>query len=196
MLCKFDRLVYPKCSRPSDAEGYMVAIYRLCEELRDSRGNLLSHIKAVGYYLPVGAKQRFDLSDHWTKTKHGLQYEVEQYTEVITPSREGVIAYLSSGQIKGIGPKTAEKIYDTFGPETLDMLDREPEKLLRVPGISEKKLRKMNTFFAICHFLDITPQEFFEMDVKNPALRDELAKKIDRLSLQKQQILSALIDTL
>lgn len=143
MLCKFDRLVYPKCSRPSDAEGYMVAIYRLCEELRDSRGNLLSHIKAVGYYLPVGAKQRFDLSGHWTKTKHGLQYEVEQYTEVITPSREGVIAYLSSGQIKGIGPKTAEKIYDSFGSGTLDMLDREPEKLLSVSGISEKKLRRI-----------------------------------------------------
>lgn len=61
---------------------------------------------------------------------------------------------------------------------------------------SGKAMPSMNTFFAICHFLEITPQEFFEMDVENPALRDELAKKIDRLSMQKQQVLSALIDSL
>lgn len=61
---------------------------------------------------------------------------------------------------------------------------------------SGKAMPSMNTFFAICHFLEITPQEFFDMDVKNPAFRDELAMKIDRLPLKKQQILSELIDTL
>ena len=40
-------------------------------------------------------------------------------------------AILSSGLIKGIGPKTAEKIYDKFGDQTLDILDNHTEKLIR-----------------------------------------------------------------
>ena len=53
------------------------------------------------------------------------------------------MAYLSSGQIKGIGPKTAEKIYHAFGTDTLRILDEEPERLLCIPGISQGKLKKI-----------------------------------------------------
>jgi exodeoxyribonuclease V alpha subunit len=84
------------------------------------------------------------MTGKWSKSqKHGIQFEVERYEEVITPTREGIIAYLASGQIRGIGKKTAERIYDTFGQETLQVLDQEPKKLLTVRGISEKKLRKI-----------------------------------------------------
>ena len=84
------------------------------------------------------------MEGHWSKTqKHGIQFEVERYEEVITPTKDGIIAYLASGQIRGIGKKTAEKIYETFGQETLQILDQEPRKLLTVKGISEKKLRKI-----------------------------------------------------
>ena len=75
--------------------------------------------------------------------KHGVQFEVENYDEVITPTKEGIIAYLSSGQIKGIGPKMAEKIYDAFGLTALDVLDKEPERLLAISGISAAKLKKI-----------------------------------------------------
>ena len=50
---------------------------------------------------------------------------------------------MSSGQIKGIGPKLAERIYNIFGNESLEILDKEPEKLLTVSGITEKKLDKI-----------------------------------------------------
>ena len=68
---------------------------------------------------------------------------MDTFREVITPTKEGIIAYLASGQIKGIGPKTAEKIYNMFGADTLNMLDANPEKLLEVPGISKNKLEKI-----------------------------------------------------
>ena len=50
---------------------------------------------------------------------------------------------MSSGQIKGIGPNLAERIYNIFGNESLEILDKEPEKLLTVSGITEKKLDKI-----------------------------------------------------
>lgn len=102
---------------------------------------MVSQIKAVGYCLPITENIRYRLNGHWTKhPKHGLQFEVDDYEEVISHTREGIIGYLSSGQIKGVGPKIAEKIYDTFGQDTLDVLDHEPEKLTSIRGISQKKL--------------------------------------------------------
>lgn len=140
MLCQFDKLLYPRSVDASTID-YMIAIYRPLEIIRDAEGDMLSQIKAVGYCLPITENIRYRLNGHWTKhPKHGLQFEVDDYEEVISHTREGIIGYLASGQIKGVGPKIAEKIYDTFGQDTLDVLDHEPEKLTSIRGISQKKL--------------------------------------------------------
>ena len=143
MLCTFERVIFPRDATASST-GFMIAIYKPCGVLRDAAGNILDQFKAVGYCLPTSDKVRYNMTGKWSKSqKHGIQFEVERYEEVITPTREGIIAYLASGQIRGIGKKTAERIYDTFGQETLQVLDQEPKKLLTVRGISEKKLRKI-----------------------------------------------------
>ena len=143
MLCTFERVIFPRDATASST-GFMIAIYKPCGVLRDAAGNILTQFKAVGYCLPTSDKMRYNMTGKWSKSqKHGIQFEVERYEEVITPTREGIIAYLASGQIRGIGKKTAERIYDTFGQETLQVLDQEPKKLLTVRGISEKKLRKV-----------------------------------------------------
>ena len=122
----------------------MVAVYTPCEKLMDSTGIQVTEFKAVGYCLPTAKNLRYDMSGHWNKTpKHGLQFEVDDYKEVVVPTREGIIAYLSSGQIKGIGPKIAERIYNAFGNQTLETLDREPQKLLSIQGVSSGKLEKI-----------------------------------------------------
>lgn len=144
MLCQFERLIYPQSVSSIDAGSFMIAVYRPCENIRDSAGNMVTQVKAVGYCLPIADNLRYELQGHWSKNpKHGVQFEVENYDEVITPTKEGIIAYLSSGQIKGIGPKMAEKIYDAFGLTALDVLDKEPEKLLSISGISTAKLKKI-----------------------------------------------------
>ena len=143
MLCTFERVIFPRDATASST-GFMIAIYKPCGVLKDAAGNVLDQFKAVGYCLPTSDKVRYNMTGKWSKSqKHGIQFEVERYEEVITPTREGIIAYLASGQIRGIGKKTAERIYDTFGQETLQVLDQEPKKLLTVRGISEKKLRKI-----------------------------------------------------
>jgi exodeoxyribonuclease V alpha subunit len=144
LLCQFERLIYPQNVSSIDAGSFMIAVYRPCENIRDSAGNMVTQVKAVGYCLPIADNLRYELQGHWSKNpKHGVQFEVENYDEVITPTKEGIIAYLSSGQIKGIGPKMAEKIYDAFGLTALDVLDKEPERLLSISGISTAKLKKI-----------------------------------------------------
>ena len=144
MICQFEKIIYPPDITKVDANSYMIAIYRPCEKIRDATGNTVTQVKAVGYCLPLGKKLRYDMQGHWNKNpKHGLQFEVESYNEVIVPTKEGIVAYLASGQIKGIGPKLAERIYHAFGTQTLEILDKDPEQLLSISGISEGKLEKI-----------------------------------------------------
>lgn len=144
MICQFERIVYPQNADNIDTGSFMIVIYHPCEMIKDSAGNTITQIKAVGYCLPVAEKIKYDLQGHWSKnSKYGLQFEVENYDEVITPTKEGIVAYLSSGQIKGIGLKTAERIFDAFGLQSLEVLDKEPERLLSISGISSGKLKKI-----------------------------------------------------
>ena len=144
MLCQFERLVYPKTAQAVTPTSYMVAIYRPCEKLMGSAGTPLTQIKAVGFCLPLSGNLRYELKGSWKRDpKHGMQYEVEQYDEILIPTREGILAYLTSGQIKGVGPKVAEKIYECFGDQTLDILDHDPDQLLTVRGIGPGRLKRI-----------------------------------------------------
>lgn len=144
MVCEFQKLIYPPSVRMVEVGSYMVALYRPCEKVVDTSGKAVREVKAVGYCLPVAANLRYDMKGHWSNNpSHGLQFEVEKYDEVIVPSKEGIVAYLSSGQIKGIGPVMAERVFDAFGMDTLSILDKEPERLLEIRGISSAKLEKI-----------------------------------------------------
>lgn len=75
--------------------------------------------------------------------KHGRQFEVESYELKSPTDLLGIQKYLESGMIKGIGPAYAERIVKEFGTETLQVIDETPDKLLRIPGIGEGRLKKI-----------------------------------------------------
>ncbi|MCL2301378.1 MAG: ATP-dependent RecD-like DNA helicase [Firmicutes bacterium] len=144
MICSFQRLLYPKCT-PAQYDGsYAVALFRPHERVLDARGSPQSQVKVVGQCLPLADGLQFQLHGHWSKDpKYGPQFELESYENLIAPGREGIVAYLASGLLKGIGRKTADRIYDRFGDDTLDVLDNDPEALLKIPGISPAKLSRI-----------------------------------------------------
>lgn len=65
---------------------------------------------------------------------------MSDYSEYIPETMAGILTFLESGVIKGLGKKTAALVYKKFGNDTLRIFDNEPEKLLEVKGISSKKL--------------------------------------------------------
>ena len=140
MRCRYEKEIYFN----SD-DGYSVYLYVTDERVPEGAKNQ-NHkgretaFTAVGYYLPDGKRLEYDLTGNWVKGKHGLQFSVDFYEEVIPDTEEGICQYLSSGAIKGIGPKTAEAIVDRFGFRTFEVFDKEPEKLRTIRGITEKKL--------------------------------------------------------
>lgn len=104
-------------------------------------GDRMLRFTAVGYELPRTKAVELELDGEWVENKYGYQLQVEQWQEIVPQTADGLLAYLGSGLIKGIGPKTAEDIVATFGPDTLNILDNSPEKLLQIRGITEGKLK-------------------------------------------------------
>lgn len=75
--------------------------------------------------------------------KYGAQFKVEQYEKIMPADKTAILKYLSSGAIKGIGPKTARRIVDEFGDETFDVMENHPDWLADINGITFKKANEI-----------------------------------------------------
>ncbi len=149
MVCTLDRVLYE-----NREAGYSVASFKTKDEAVPSEarngkyhGDNLIRFIATGYNLPMTGAVDVELDGKWEKNKYGLQMVVEQCHEILPTTTDGIAAYLSSGLIKGIGAKTAQAIVDSFGFRSLEIIEKEPEKLLTVKGITEAKLKSITDSF-------------------------------------------------
>lgn len=72
-----------------------------------------------------------------------MQFRVETFDTKVPLTKEGIVSFLSSGLITGVGPKLAKKIFDKFGINTFEILDNTPERLSEIPGVGSKKIQKI-----------------------------------------------------
>jgi len=87
----------------------------------------------------AGATMEFHGS--WTvHPKFGRQFKATKAIERKPATTAALEKYIGSGLIKGVGPKTAQKIVKYFGSETLDVFENEIERLTEIRGIAQKKL--------------------------------------------------------
>ena len=75
-----------------------------------------------------------------THPKWGRQFYLDSYDKELPRDAGGIEKYLGSGVIKGIGPSFAKKLVDYFGAETLEIIDKYPQKLAQVPGVGAKRI--------------------------------------------------------
>lgn len=74
-----------------------------------------------------------------THKDYGEQFKVSTFKKEMPKTLDALERYLGGGSIKWVGPKTAEKIIKTFGDETIYILEKEPQKLANIKGITEEK---------------------------------------------------------
>jgi len=108
----------------------------------------LIRFTAVGYDLPQTDAVKMELEGTWVKGKYGCQLQVEHWHELVPPTLEGIRGYLASGLLKGIGEKTADAIVSRFGTDALNVLEKHPERLLEVRGITGERLEEIKTGYA------------------------------------------------
>ena len=106
--------------------------------------NFPGTVTCIGSMPSVAKGKEISVAGHWeSNTRFGRQFVVEHYTLSIPTSRDGIISFLSSGVLPGIGPSRARQIYDVFGEQTLTIFDRTPERLIEIPGIGRKTVMKI-----------------------------------------------------
>lgn len=116
---------------------FTVARLRPSDAGRLFRDDLLT---VVGNLPGVNVGELVEVSGEWqAHPQHGRHLRVATFTSHAPVTPAGLKRYLGSGVIKGIGPKTAERIVDHFGEQTLAVIELEPDRLIEVPGISAHK---------------------------------------------------------
>jgi len=79
---------------------------------------------------------------------HGMQFKARQITPVPPTTLEGIERYLGSGLVKGLGPFFAKKLVKAFGEAVFDIIELQPERLLEVAGIGEKRVGLIKASWA------------------------------------------------
>ena len=82
-----------------------------------------------------------------THPQHGEQLRAVELERSLPEDEEEIFSYLSSGICKGVGPATARRIVERFGAETLDVLEREPERLTTLKGVTARKAQEIAESF-------------------------------------------------
>lgn len=123
----------------NDENGYCVC------DVEDEGGELFTVTGNIPY-ISVG--EHLELFGRWTHHKvYGRQFSVERFEKILPTAKNDILRYLSSGAIKGIGPKIAQKIVEKFGEDSFDIISNHPEWLAEIKGISLTKAREMSIDF-------------------------------------------------
>ena len=107
-------------------------------------------VTVVGTIPLPAVGERLMVTGKWSNhSNYGRQFEAEFLERLMPQTSLEILNYLSSRVVKGIGPRTAARIVELFGDQTLAVMEREPERLAEVPGISREKARKIGEEFKL-----------------------------------------------
>ena len=79
---------------------------------------------------------------------HGEQFKCEYFERTMPESEGDILRYLSSGNVKGVGPKTAARIVEKFGEDSFEVIEKHPDWLEQINGISPKKAAIISKSFC------------------------------------------------
>jgi exodeoxyribonuclease V alpha subunit len=106
-------------------------------------------VTVVGSMPELAPGESVEFSGVWfNDPRWGMQFRAEQVHPVPPSTTTGLINYLSSGIVPGIGPVTAERIVKHFGLKTLLILDTDPQRIEEVPGLKTSLAKALITAWA------------------------------------------------
>lgn len=105
-------------------------------------------VTVVGNFSQLAVGSQIEASGEWTvHPSYGRQFNADTLTETLPQDAAGILRYLSSGIIKGVGRATAEKIVNAFGSESFDVIEKDVDRLSSIKGISKPAARKIQRSF-------------------------------------------------
>lgn len=105
-------------------------------------------VVCTGYFSDITEGDQIVAEGSFVEHKqYGIQFTVASYEIKEPETSVAMEKYLGSGIIKGVGPALSAKIVKKFGDETFNIIEREPERLAEIKGITEKKAIEIGSQF-------------------------------------------------
>lgn len=124
-------------------KGFMVGVFKIKEtndkELEDYVNKTITF--SGNFHELVNDSEYKFYGEAMTHPKYGFQFKVSYYEKLIPEEKDSIITFLSSGIFPGIGVKTATKIVEKLGDNTLDLILEDYNNLLMIPSIKEEKAK-------------------------------------------------------
>lgn len=118
--------------------------YSVCDVETDTH----ELVTVVGIMPYASAGEGLMVEGSWIQTKeYGRQFKVEKYEKIMPQKTNEILKYLSSGAVKGIGPKIAQKIVEKYAEDSFDVIENHPDWLVEIKGISRKKAYEISLDF-------------------------------------------------
>lgn len=122
--------------------GYIIGLFRIKEtNSEEIEKHVDTTITFTGYFHELNMEDTYKfygkLIEH---EKYGTQFQVENYERILPTEKDSIVEFLSGGLFKGIGEKTAEKIVNVLGKDTLPVILDNPSNLYLIPGITKKQV--------------------------------------------------------
>ena len=141
ILGNIRKIIYKSNNGP-----YKVGIFKVRETNDDEMREYVNKVIGfTGNFVEVNPDVDYILYGRLVEhPKYGTQFDVLNY-EIKAPSDlDSLVLYLSSGMFKGIGLKTAKRIVERFGPDTIKTIKENPEDIATVSGMTITKARRMH----------------------------------------------------
>ncbi len=132
--------IVEKITYANEENGYTVAQISVkeTEEL----------VTVVGIMPLLSVGELIRIEGEWTLHRtFGRQFEVQVFEKELPTDSVAILQYLSSKVIKGVGPKTAKKIVERFGDDTLNVIEHDPVRLAQINGITASKANEISESF-------------------------------------------------
>ena len=124
--------------------GYKVGLFRVKEASGEMEEYVNKTITFTGYFAELDGEAYYKLNGSYVfNERYGSQFQVSSYEREEPKGKDAVVEFLSSSLVKGCGEKTAIAIVDTLGEDALTLIKENPDNLLKVPGISEVKAKRI-----------------------------------------------------
>src|SRR6266436_882412 len=106
-------------------------------------------ITIVGHAPLISPGEFVQASGSWANDRtHGMQFRASFLKATAPTTPAAIEKYLGSRMIRGIGPVYAKKLVAAFGDSVFDIIENNPGRLRRVPGIGAKRARKIAAGWA------------------------------------------------
>lgn len=123
----------------NEENGYTVM------KLRDDSDQVQTVVGCFPYLAP--GENIIAYGEYTEHPVYGRQFKSEYAQRILPTSPAAVFEYLAGGAIKGIGPATATMIVNKFGAGSLEVIEKQPEKLEAIRGISHAKAQEFSSAY-------------------------------------------------